>query len=607
MPTVTCMPQLSRPRWPAMVCAILLFAAGNAQAAGIGKGQLKSRLGQALDVEFEIYAQPGEPITERCFKLVRPLDRPNGPEDVTRGTFALSGISSGQRTLRLSTTTPVSEPVISVTLEMHCDSSRLIRSFTFLPDLPATDEPTAIERASAGPASAAPEHVAPASGAAGTAGAPPEAAPPAPPARSARPSRHPADATPGPTPALTSLRVEGVQAVRRKGRDRISLSAIAGLQQEALDAPPVLKLSASLALFSGPVVERSAPQQALLDLERRLAERAYTLSLGNYDTRERLRELMTALEEARAIARQLPEGVELPQAAPAVQPPAAEAAAPAPKPLAKPAAAPPSASSSPLLWFGAIVLVLIGGAFVGAQLWRRQRASAIANRPLSESWTTISPDAAASAPATHIPHPAPARTPAPVTAAENAANPANDAVQYNHPRDMIDSISVSDGLANEFDDQFAAHLEAAEIMICFGRYQSAATEVSEFITENPDSGLRPRLALLDIYRRGNMKEEFDGLAGELVGQFNIARPTLDSSSATATASRNLDAFPHIIGAISAQWTTAECLPFIRHLTTDTRGGTRVGFDFQAAEELALLESILQFRNDQKSGLPALAA
>ena len=333
-----------------------------------------------------------------------------------------------------------------------------------------------------------------------------------------------------------------------------------------------------------------------MNLERRLAERASTLSLAQYDTKERLRELVAALEEARAIASQLPEGVDLPVAAPlpATRPAAAPDPAPTPPPVKEPPPTPANLTGTYVMLAG-IALALLASAFLGRWIWQRIHAPKKKQRPLSEAWTAMADDGfQAKTASAQIFNPQ----------APSALEDSHDVADYAHPKDVADSISVSDGFDNEYDDPFTAHLEAAEIMICFGRYQSAAAEVSAFIQENPDCGLRPRLALLSVYRRGEMRADFDQLAEELSAKFNLAKPAWEPSEDAEETSRNLDAFPHIVSRITELWDTPECLAYIQHLTRDKRDGIRKGFTVEVANELALLESMLQLRYASETDLVA---
>ena len=64
-------------------------------------------------------------------------------------------------------------------------------------------------------------------------------------------------------------------------------------------------------------------------------------------------------------------------------------------------------------------------------------------------------------------------------------------------------------------------LELAEIMLSFGRVQGAAETLSEYIEANPREALQPWIKLLDIYRQGDMPDEFAAMAERLNQHFNV--------------------------------------------------------------------------------------
>lgn len=570
------------------IAALLVALPPSALALGMGKGQLKSGLGRALDVEIEILADDSANLSERCFKLTTPRNRDQNIEDIVRGAFTLVRQAPDHWILKLQSNTPVNEPVITVTVEMLCGNSSLTRSYTFLPELPSAvpAELPGAEQTMPRPAPAA--NIEPP---AATIGSPPPPgrtpnttthSPALPPLAASEPAKERSVAAP---PARHSA----APRPSRRGSDRLSIGGIAAMQGH--DEPVPLKMSNSLGLSLPISRELTPPEEALRNLERRLADRANSMSLAlnQYDTKARLHELIIALEEAKAIARQLPEGIELPVAAPpatATNPvlplsakpnPAGEAAANETRPL-------PTDTTATYVWLTGLALIAALLVAVARLIWLRF------NAPAKHSSSTFSE--ARNSPSPEMAIPASIFRPDPILA---AADDMEVAAEYEHPKDIADSISVSHGFENDFDDPFTAHLEAAEIMICFGRFQSAASEITDFITATPACGLRPYLALLDIYRRGDMKNEFQQLADGLQGKFNIAKPLWDSKRQGTDNTRNLDAFPHVLANITELWDGPECLAYIRNLTVDTREGTRTGFDMAAANELALLESILLLR------------
>ena len=117
----------------------MLAAPLSAHAAGLGKLNVLSPLGQPLNAEIEIVAlRPGEEdgLTARIA----------GPE-----AFAAAGIEpaallntmrfaverrGSQRILRVTTTQPVNDPFVELLVELQWQTGRLVREYTFLLDPP---------------------------------------------------------------------------------------------------------------------------------------------------------------------------------------------------------------------------------------------------------------------------------------------------------------------------------------------------------------------------------------------------------------------------------------------------------------------------------------
>ena len=119
--------------------ALTLAAPAAALAAGLGKINVLSPLGQPLNAEIEIVAlRPGE--EETLVARVAPLE-----------AFTAAGIEPGavlntmrfaverrdnRRILRVTTTSPVNDPFVELLVELQWQSGRLVREYTFLLDPP---------------------------------------------------------------------------------------------------------------------------------------------------------------------------------------------------------------------------------------------------------------------------------------------------------------------------------------------------------------------------------------------------------------------------------------------------------------------------------------
>jgi pilus assembly protein FimV len=178
-----------------LAAALALIAPLSAHAAGLGRLNVLSPLGQPLNAEVEILAlRPGEEDT--LVARIAPLDaftaagiEPTAMLNTMRFAVERRG---NQRFLRLTTTAPVNEPFVELLIELQWSSGRLVREYTFLLDPPEYKPRQAIAAAPPVPKPAAP--------------AAPEAAKPPPPVE-ARPIEPPAPAAPvivpAPAPAET--------------------------------------------------------------------------------------------------------------------------------------------------------------------------------------------------------------------------------------------------------------------------------------------------------------------------------------------------------------------------------------------------------------------
>lgn len=143
-------------------------------------------------------------------------------------------------------------------------------------------------------------------------------------------------------------------------------------------------------------------------------------------------------------------------------------------------------------------------------------------------------------------------------------------------------------------------LELAEIMLSFGRVQGAAETLREYIEANPREALQPWIKLLDIYRQGDMPDEFAAMAERLNQHFNVEiqqwdgrppPPKRDNVIRVAT----LEALPHVCDRIVALWGRPECSDYLRQLLRDNRAGERGGFTLPVVQEILLLIDLMADR------------
>ncbi len=184
----------SRPAPIVFIGCALLCAAGSVQALGFGRVINVSSLGQPLNFAAAVRLEPDESLPRECVSAEVLAGDVRVPPGAVRLTVE-PGNDAGERLLRITTTTAIEEPVVTVTLSAGCNG-RLTRSFVTLVDPPGVN---LAQSGGVAPLSLPPQRVesqvAPVVGvveAASAASAPPAAAPattPPPRAVAARPPR----------------------------------------------------------------------------------------------------------------------------------------------------------------------------------------------------------------------------------------------------------------------------------------------------------------------------------------------------------------------------------------------------------------------------------
>jgi hypothetical protein len=116
----------------------------------------------------------------------------------------------------------------------------------------------------------------------------------------------------------------------------------------------------------------------------------------------------------------------------------------------------------------------------------------------------------------------------------------------------------------KYEDEHSV-LALAEIMLSFGRLRGAADTLAEHIEQTMPDSIEPWSMLLDLYRRGGMREEFEALAGKMRGRFNAATPSWNESTTPISGLKSLEDFPHVIQRTSTLWGRQEGVEYLYSL------------------------------------------
>ncbi|GAA5158632.1 hypothetical protein GCM10025770_03390 [Viridibacterium curvum] len=136
-------------------------------------------------------------------------------------------------------------------------------------------------------------------------------------------------------------------------------------------------------------------------------------------------------------------------------------------------------------------------------------------------------------------------------------------------------------------------VELAEIMLSFGRVQGAAQTLADYIRANPLQAVKPWVKLLEVYKAGDMRAEFEALTLQLNKTFNVKPVAWDDFEIAMRAPESLEHIPHVQERLCRVWGTRECQAWLHQLLRDNRQGTRQGFPLAIVDEILLLLAILE--------------
>ncbi|NOT16459.1 MAG: hypothetical protein HOP20_00150 [Sulfuriferula sp.] len=120
---------------------LVLVATPPALAMGLGSAQVRSALGQPLNVLIPIITESVATVDVDCFALVAPA-RDTGIPAITKAKLTVQ-YRDNTAFLRLTTATLVNEPVIAFAIESHCPGT-VKREYVALVDMANDAAPTAV-------------------------------------------------------------------------------------------------------------------------------------------------------------------------------------------------------------------------------------------------------------------------------------------------------------------------------------------------------------------------------------------------------------------------------------------------------------------------------
>lgn len=143
----------------------------------------------------------------------------------------------------------------------------------------------------------------------------------------------------------------------------------------------------------------------------------------------------------------------------------------------------------------------------------------------------------------------------------------------------------------------ASSLEEAKLLMSINRTSDAIAHLKLNIKNDPKTSINHWLYLLEIFRKLDLKEDFEAYAQSLHSTFNVMTPIWYESTVAIVVPQSLEEFPHIMEKLDVTWPSQTAKEYLRSLVTDNRDGDRVGFSGAVLDEILMLIALLDARKE----------
>jgi hypothetical protein len=151
--------------------------------------------------------------------------------------------------------------------------------------------------------------------------------------------------------------------------------------------------------------------------------------------------------------------------------------------------------------------------------------------------------------------------------------------------------------AKAVSERLDATLQEAKMLMSINRSSDAIAHLKMTIETQPKASISHWLYLLEIFRKLNLKEEFEQYATNLHLTFNVMTPVWYETEVAIYVPESLEEFPHIMEKLYSVWPGDLATVYLRNLITDNRGGERAGFGKTVLSEILLLIELLDIHKD----------
>ena len=151
--------------------------------------------------------------------------------------------------------------------------------------------------------------------------------------------------------------------------------------------------------------------------------------------------------------------------------------------------------------------------------------------------------------------------------------------------------------AKEVEARLDSTLAEAKLLMSINRHQDAIAHLKLTIESQPKASINHWLYLLEIFRKLNLKDDFEAYAKGLHDIYNVMTPVWYETEISIVVPQSLEEFPHIIEKLCSVWPGGLATVYLRGLITDNRGGDRAGFGKAVLNEILMLIAVLDSRKD----------
>lgn len=586
------------PRATALIFACAISAlATEARAVGFGRVGGVAVLGQALNLPIPLRLEPGEQVDPGCVSAEVLAGESRFPRDQVQVRVEPS--AGGEVVARVTTTAPVLEPIVEITLSVGCDR-RFSRRFMAFADPPLRRNPQA-ESESAGSVaegSAAPETRA----AVATAAAVAAPLPPRPPV-APRAHRRTQDAEPVAAPAPASRPQARARTVARSApAPAKAMAAAGGGGRLLLDiGGPRLKLDMDDPVFVAPApIADGAAASAPGETAATESDRLRLLDKALADLQ---RESQTSREATGALKAQLAQAENRNRALP---------------------------------WLASLLVLSLGVS--GWLAWRTRRHPLAADEP-AQWWASAGAPTAVADDTGPVPMPPPsnlgdldseAEPPSPPAEPGEASAPATmpmpgaelplpaerseapPVASYERTSVLSGPVGAARHEAPAAPDASATREvsveelldleQQAEFFIALGQEDAAVELLMSHLRSTGGMSPLPYTKLLEIYRRRDDRDAFERIRARFNRRFNAYAPDWDDGPMSG---RVLEDYPEVMAHLQALWPTPLDAMATLEAMLFRRDDASELFDLPAYKDVLLLYSLA--RDLWQQGGPHLAA